>query len=185
MGLTLWLVPSSSDSERLKRIMNVRPNPQLNSETSYPKFEPHITLASLPDPVPSLDTLLSSIPHAQSALPVTFDAIEVGDHYFRSVYIAVHPSPALLELHRHVHDKLGIPPKTPKYPHISLCYVNDEDAAAGERDKYFQELEKSGKIRKDGSSVSLNCGESGEEDWLSRFESTEIWLARCEGPVEI
>lgn len=160
------------------------PESYLTSQTSYPKFEPHITLASIPEPSPSLDAIVSSIPDAQPALPVTFDTVQVGDHYFRSVYVAVHPNPALLELHRHVHENLGIAPKTPKYPHISLCYINDDDAASGERDKYFQALEKSGKIRKDGSNVSLNCGKPGEEDWLSGFDSPEIWLARCEGPVE-
>ncbi|KAJ7221043.1 2',3'-cyclic-nucleotide 3'-phosphodiesterase [Mycena haematopus] len=164
--------------------MMLRPEPHLPSDTSYPKFEPHITLASIPDSMSSLDTILSSIPDAQPALPITFDAIEVGDHYFRSVYVAVHLSPALVELHRHVHEKLGIPPRTPKYPHISLCYINDDDAAAGERDKYFQQLEKSAKIRQDETSVSLNCGEPGEEDWLPGFHAPEIWITRCQGPVE-
>ncbi|KAJ7775193.1 2',3'-cyclic-nucleotide 3'-phosphodiesterase [Mycena metata] len=183
MGLTLWLVPSPQDSSRLQKIMQIRPNSQ-SSEASYPEFYPHITLASLPDPAPSLATILSSIPDAQLALPITFDAVEVGDHFFRSVYIAVHPTAALRDLHQHVHAKLAIPEKTPKFPHISLCYITDDDAAAGERTKYFQELEQSGRIRKDTDSVSLNCGGSNEDDWLSGFDSPEIWIARCEGPVE-
>ncbi|KAJ7087737.1 2',3'-cyclic-nucleotide 3'-phosphodiesterase, partial [Mycena epipterygia] len=183
-GLTLWLVPSASDSARLKNIMDTRPKSQSNSEASYPQFQPHITLASFPDPAPSLAAILSSISQAQPALPVTFDAVEVGDHFFRSVYLAVHPTPALLDLHRHVHAKLEIPPKTPKYPHISLCYISDEDAASGERAKYFQELQDSGKIRENGNSISLNCGGLSEEDWFSGFESPEIWVTRCEGPVE-
>ncbi|KAJ7940325.1 hypothetical protein B0H13DRAFT_6486 [Mycena leptocephala] len=167
--------------------MDVRPTrkSQLISETSYPKFYPHITLASLPDPAPSLDTILSSIPDVPPALPITFTAVSAGDHYFRSVYIAAHLSPALADLHAHVHAKLGIPANTPKYPHLSLCYISDDDAAAGERAKYFQELETTGKLRRDGtSSVSLDCGEPGEEDWMSGFQAAEIWVARCEGPVE-
>jgi len=180
MGLSLWLVPSPEDSARLQKIMQIRPSESQSSETSYPKFHPHITLASLPDPVPSLATILSSIPDAQRALPITFDAVEVGDHFFRAVYIAVRPTAALRDLHHHVHAKLDIPEKTPKYPHISLCYIKE----AGERTKYSQELEQSGRIRKDGNSVSLNCGESNEDDWLSEFNFPEIWIARCEGPVE-
>ncbi|KAJ7685475.1 2',3'-cyclic-nucleotide 3'-phosphodiesterase [Mycena polygramma] len=184
MGLTLWIVPSAADSDRLKIIMDVRPNgkSQLSSESSYPKFHPHITLASIPDPAPSLETILSSIPDAR--LPISFASVEIGDHYFRSVYLAVHATPALLDLHHHVHAKLAIPAKTPKYPHISLCYINDNDAAAGERTSYFQELEKRGRVRQGDASVSLNCGEAGEEDWINGFESPEIWIARCEGPVE-
>ncbi|KAJ6597227.1 2',3'-cyclic-nucleotide 3'-phosphodiesterase [Mycena vulgaris] len=162
-----------------------RPPPsQSTSEASYPKFQPHITLAALPDAAPSLAEILASIPAAQRALPIEFDAVEVGDHFFRSVYLAVHTTPALLDLHHHVHDALRILPKTPKFPHISLCYINDADAAAGERTRYFQALESAGKIRADGGSVSLNCGEPGVDDWLSSFDSPEIWIARCDGPVE-
>ncbi|KAJ7438496.1 2',3'-cyclic-nucleotide 3'-phosphodiesterase [Mycena latifolia] len=188
MGLTLWLVPSPSDSARLKKIMDARPASQLQSisDASYPSFQPHITLAALPDPAPSPAAILAAIPDALPALSITFDAVEVGDHFFRSVYLAIRPTPALLDLHDHVHAVLGIPPKTPKYPHISLCYITDEDAAAGERARYFQALESAGRIRADdGGSVSLNCGEpGGEEDWISGFDSPEIWVARCEGPVE-
>ncbi|KAF7363729.1 Cyclic phosphodiesterase [Mycena sanguinolenta] len=180
-GLTLWLVPSPSDSERLKKIMTPRTKSDLISDASYPQFEPHITLASIPDS--SLDAIVSSIPTTQPALPIAFDAIEVGDHYFRSVYIAVHLSEALVELHRHVHEKLGITsPRTPKFPHVSLCYIADEDATAGERDRYFQQLQ--GSIRRNGTTVSLNCGEPGEADWVSSFEAREIWVTRCKGPVE-
>ncbi|KAJ6502219.1 2',3'-cyclic-nucleotide 3'-phosphodiesterase [Mycena sanguinolenta] len=180
-SLTLWLVPSASDSERLKKIMIPRTKPDSISNASYPQFEPHITLASIPNS--SLDAILSSIPASQPTLPIAFDAIEVRDHYFRSVYIPVHLSEALVELHRHVHDKLGITsPRTPKFPHISLCYISDEDAAAGERDRYFQQLQ--GSIHRDGTGVSLNCGEPGEEDWVSGFDAREIWVMRCKGPVE-
>jgi 2',3'-cyclic-nucleotide 3'-phosphodiesterase len=167
--------------------MDTRPESQLSAtNASYPKFQPHITLAALPDsdPVPSISAILKSIPQSQRPLPITFDAVEVGDHFFRSVYLAVHATPALLALHNHVHSALRIEPKTPKYPHISLCYISDEDAADGERKRYFDALDRAGRIRADGTSVSLNCGEPGEDDWLSGFDSPEIWIARCEGPVE-
>ncbi|KAJ7510170.1 2',3'-cyclic-nucleotide 3'-phosphodiesterase [Mycena galericulata] len=189
LGLTLWLVPSQVDTARLRTIMDIRPSTDL-LEASYPRFQPHITLASLSDdPPPSSDTIrsiLSSIPQGKRPLSITFDAVEVGDHFFRSVYIAVHPSDDLLDLHRDVHAKLGITnPKTPKYPHISLCYISDDDAKVGERTNYFHQLQASGRIRQVGNSVSLNCRDrDGEDDWLSGFESPEIWIARCEGPVE-
>ncbi|KAJ6525756.1 2',3'-cyclic-nucleotide 3'-phosphodiesterase, partial [Mycena capillaripes] len=155
-----------------------------SSETSYPKFHPHITLASIPDPAPSVATIVSSIPAAQSSLDIKFDAVEVGDHYFRSVYLKVQSTRALFDLHTHVHERLGILAKTPKYPHLSLCYINDDDAAAGERTKYFQALEKGAKIDQNVTGVNLNCGGPGEEDWLSEFYAPEIWIVRCEGPVE-
>ncbi|KAK7037997.1 cyclic phosphodiesterase [Favolaschia claudopus] len=182
MGLSLWLVPSPADSERLKRLM-IPPTASSTLAPSYPTFEPHITLASLPPTVSSLDFILSSNLHVGAAIPLTCDGVEVGDHYFRSVYIAVGLSPVLRDLHSQVHQKLGIPPKTPKFPHMSLCYISDGDAAAGERDRFYQGLQHTGKIRNEGSSVSLNCGGFGE-DWLSTFYCQEIWLVSCEGPVE-
>ncbi|KAJ7219584.1 2',3'-cyclic-nucleotide 3'-phosphodiesterase, partial [Mycena pura] len=186
--LTLWLVPSASDSARLKRFMGTRPNSQSTSvsEASYPQFHPHVTLASLPDPEPPQAAILASIPDTLRALSISFDRVQVGDHYFRSVYLAVHPTQDLLDLHHHVHAALGIAPRTPKYPHLSLCYINDDDAAAGERTRYFDELQNAGKIRAndEGASVSLNCGDVSDDDWLSGFQSPEIWITRCGGPVE-
>ncbi|KAJ7286153.1 hypothetical protein C8J57DRAFT_658760 [Mycena rebaudengoi] len=164
--------------------MDRRPEQHSHSDASYSKFEPHITLAALPEPVPSLEAIISSIPESQPALPISFDSIEVGSHFFRSVYLAVHLTPALSHLHDHIHAQLGIVPKTPAYPHISLCYISDADAATGERSRYLKELEDSGKVRRTNDSVSLNCGEPGEEEWISGFQLPEIWITRCEGPVE-
>ncbi|KAJ7156989.1 2',3'-cyclic-nucleotide 3'-phosphodiesterase [Mycena crocata] len=185
MGVTLWIVPSATDCARLRKIMDARPSKsQPNSEASYPHFYPHITLASLPDTVSSHDAIVAAISAGQQAPSISFSSVQVGDHYFRSVFLAVHPSAALLELHRHVHATLEITPRTPKYPHLSLCYIADEDFV--ERSAYFQELQQSGKIRgnEETNGVSINCGASGEDDWLSEFEAAEIWITRCEGPVE-
>ncbi|KAJ7632906.1 2',3'-cyclic-nucleotide 3'-phosphodiesterase [Roridomyces roridus] len=173
-GLALWLVPSDADTAKLKTIMDIHPSL---------RFQPHITVASLPPDIPhDLEHTLSSI---SQEFRVSFDTVEIGDHFFRSVYIAVHPSDEMLALHRAVHTKLGIiNPRTPKYPHMSLCYISDEDAP--ERTKYLQQLQSSGRIRQDGTSVSLNSreGDGSEDVWVSGFQAAELWLVDCTGPVD-
>lgn len=161
--------------------MNTRP---VELHPTYPKFEPHITLAALPSTV-DISDIRSAIPTAQKSLKADFQAIEVGNHFFRSVYLKIKPNPALSELHRHVHAVLGVEPRTPLYPHLSLCYIDDKDAANGAREKFLEVLDSQGKIRRGANSgVLLNCGVGEkEEDWLGGFEVQEIWIANCEGPV--
>ncbi|KAF5373594.1 hypothetical protein D9758_000808 [Tetrapyrgos nigripes] len=188
MGVTLWIVPSEQDIKRLRRIMDLRPaDSQVKSSASYPKFDPHITLAALPpDANIPLSKLKESIPTALPALEIQFNSVDTGSHFFRSVYIAVRLSPELSELHSKVHAALGVDPRTPSFPHISLCYITDEDAANGERERFRQTLVDSGKLRSNSDgTVSLNCAEAGEEDdWMTGFTSPEIWITTCDGPVE-
>ncbi|THU80124.1 LigT-like protein [Dendrothele bispora CBS 962.96] len=187
MGVTFWIVPSEQDRHKLRRIMDLRPSDsQKQSDNSYPRFNPHITLASLPSSSDiSLEKLRNAVPQSQPALNITFQSVDVGEHFFRSVYIAILPSPELAALHKKVHEALDIEPRTPSFPHISLCYISDEDAANGERLRYKQMLIDSGRLRAnpDGT-VSLNCGNDEREDWLSGFVAPEIWITTCDGPVE-
>ncbi|PBK92918.1 LigT-like protein [Armillaria gallica] len=184
MGITLWIVPSSTCAAKLKHIMNVRPVPPTTttSSSSYPRFDPHITLLSLPvDSPTSISVLRDAIASIQLSLDIEFKSIDIGTHFFRSVYIAVQLTPALAEIHTHVHKKVGVEPKTPKYPHMSLCYITDEDAQQGEREAFYRTIE--GKTRKEGEGVSLDCGELTEE-WIGGFVASEIWIAECNGPIE-
>lgn len=153
-----------------------------HSSTTYPNFEPHITLASVhsDSPVP-LSTIRESVPTSQRVFQVKFESIEVGDHYFRSVYIVIQLDKVLKDLHRVVHEKLGVAPRTPKYPHMSLVYIGDEDAAKGEREMYFEELKKRNLI-----TTAHDGSELGTVDTkpIASFLASEIWVVKCEGPVE-
>jgi len=114
---------------------------------------------------------------------VKFESIEVGDHYFRSVYIAIQPADVLKDLHRIVHEKLGVAPRTPKYPHMSLVYISDEDAAKGERERYYEELKKRNLITtttQDGDEL----GSKKDAETIAGFSAPEIWVVKCVGPVE-
>ncbi|KAF9009779.1 hypothetical protein BDZ89DRAFT_1104561 [Hymenopellis radicata] len=142
--------------------MDIRPR---TLEASYPSFEPHITLLSLPaDSTISLPELRASIP-TSTPLKISFNSVNIENHFFRSVYIA---------------------PRTPLFPHISLCYITDEDAALGERTSFYNALKDAGRMKptKDNAGVSLNCSQGAGEDWASTFEASEVWIAECNGPVE-
>ncbi|KJA27131.1 hypothetical protein HYPSUDRAFT_131664 [Hypholoma sublateritium FD-334 SS-4] len=157
---------------------------------SYPKFHPHITLASLPLGMEvDLDNVERSIPKIEEPLACQFAAVETGSHYYRSVYIRIKLSAELVSLHKHIHDALQVEPRTPAFPHLSLCYIDDIDAADGERYRYYNALQKAGRIQHspgnfESEGISLFCGGHGEGDWLGRIIAREIWVVRCEGAVD-
>lgn len=183
-AFTLWIMPPRSTADELKKIMEIRKD-KPHSSTTYPAFEPHITLASVHSDTPiPLSTIHESVPATQRAFQVKFKSVDVGDHYFRSVYVAVHLDESLTELHRVVHEKLGVSPRTPKYPHMSLVYVNDEDAANGERNRYYEELKERNLIATGAEGVELRASASADGKWIGGFLAGEIWVTKCVGPVE-
>ncbi|KDR81712.1 hypothetical protein GALMADRAFT_239860 [Galerina marginata CBS 339.88] len=192
MGLSLWIVPDEKDAVKLEHLMRLCQNdPSISlTSASYPNFYPHITLASFPLSMGNdLDSIGFCIQKSGAPVRCTFASVDIGTHYFRSVYVAIKVTPDLVSLHERVHKELGTEPRTPAFPHMSLCYIGDIDAAAGERERYHEELKKNGKIKmtsqdEDEKTVCLNCGSSGTIDWMDNFEAHEVWAVRCEGPVE-
>ena len=156
------------------------------SSSSYPNFAPHITLASFPSSLAiPLSTIRSALPTFPSPVAAEFKSVEIGNNFFRSVFLAIAPTHVLSSLHEQIHSKLGIDARTPLFPHLSLAYIYDEDAKHGERDRFVRSLEIAGKIRREGEEhVALNCGGPGAEDWLSGFLATEVLIVDCDGPVE-
>ena len=189
-GLTLWIVPDDENTEKLQSIMQIKRGPSL-VQASYPAFHPHITLVSPPvsleDHLASIEACLAK--YRTLTRPICrFKSVDIGNHYYRSVYVAIQPTLELLEMHKHFHVILKVKPKTPVFPHVSLCYIDDADAENGERQAFYDALKEAGKLRatkKDGNEgVSLNCGSNTQEEWIDHFEASEIWGVLCEGPVE-
>lgn len=173
----------------IKPIMHLRPEDSDRIDaTSYPMFYPHITLAAqLPTTMENdPDVLRSLIPLQDAPLTCSFASIDIGDAYFRSVYVAIKPTFQLLDLHEKVHENLEIETRTPIFPHLSLVYIADADGAK-ERIKYYDLLQKGRKLKfntREDAGVSLNFGSEGEEDWVDRFDATEVWAVKCDGPIE-
>ncbi|KAJ4472064.1 2',3'-cyclic-nucleotide 3'-phosphodiesterase [Lentinula aciculospora] len=189
--VTLWIVPSDEESAKLRRILSIGSSTTTSSETqSYPAFHPHITLAAPPSSTSlTLEQLRHSIPNPLPIkFPFHFKSVNTGDHYFRSVYIAIQLSPVLISLHADVHASLDLEPRTPMFPHLSLCYITDKDDNIGEeRQRWRDQLEASGRIRNtssEGSGVELNCSvDDAGDDWISELTANEIWFVDCVGPV--
>jgi len=183
MGTSLWLVPSKDDSEKLKAIMeSYHPTSNISS-SSFPKFQPHVTLTTVPSSPEAQSALRSAVPRSQPSVPVHFKSVQVGYRYFTSVFISVHNIPALDELHSNIHRALQMEPKTPMFPHLSLCYVDDVDAE--ERTNYYEHLRNSGILDENETEggARLKYGDA-DSDWIDCYEGCEIWVAQCEGPVE-
>jgi len=190
-GVALWIVPDDENAEKLQKVMQIKRGPSL-AQASYPTFHPHITLVS---PPVSLEDHLASIKacvakYRALSLPICrFKSVDIGNYYYRSVYVAIQPTLELLDMHKYFHDILRIEPITPAFPHLSLCYIDDADAENGERQAFYDTLKDAGELRaikKDGEveGVSLNCGSNTQEEWIDHFKASEIWAVLCEGPVE-
>jgi 2',3'-cyclic-nucleotide 3'-phosphodiesterase len=234
-GIAVWLVPSEAESARLQKLMSRHPEPSVPH--SFPHFHPHITLAAISvaphqpplpaaavavsthDQAPDLDPILypdptvllalrEAVPLGQRAVHVRFARVLAGDHYFRSIYVAIAPSPELVQLRSALalaQNQGGPkgpgagtgtgPDSPPAFPHLSLYYVADEEAHA--RERFLQELEREEVVKHsaDGLSVNLRCvgdggdgggvEDAGESDgWLEGCMCTQIWMMDCGGPVE-
>ena len=171
--------------------MRLKPQDRIFKATSsYPKVYPHITLAYLPAAMENnLEAIRALIPTRDTPLQCGFASVDVGNTYFRSVYIAVCPSVEIMDLHKRVHENLGEEPKTPAFPHLSLVYIADEDATEGERMVHYDLLKQKGIIGEKSTEgedrVSLNCAYDGEgHGWMDFIDASEVWVVKCEGPVE-
>lgn len=190
IGFTLWIVPSATEAKMIEAIMHLRPEGSNGTDaTSYAKFYPHITLAAqLPTTMEdNPDVLRSLIPLQDAPLTCSFASIDIGDAYFRSVYVAIKPSFQLLDLHKKVHENLQIETRTPIFPHLSLVYIADADGSK-ERRRYYDLLEKGRKVKINDTGeavgVSLNFGSEAEEYWVDHFDAREVWAVKCDGPAE-
>ena len=181
---------------------------------SFPRFYPHVTLATIKPAASATTTPTSSeahptatsepgytssrekaaallalreaMPLGQTAVDVRFGRLIAGDDYYRSVYVALLLSRELVELRAALSAALGSPgPGPPAFPHLSLYYIADEDAHA--RTRVMQELERENVVAPsaDERGIVLRCG-SGPDGpvTLDGFTGTQLWMVDCEGPVE-
>jgi 2'-5' RNA ligase len=180
-SISLWLVAPDTDANHISQCMkNLCPlPPTIHSPNSFPTFTPHVTLLSLHVPLGSISTTAIDLRNAISSatasnagpIPITFASIESGSHFYRSVFVAVHDSGALRTLHASVHASMSAEPRTPKFPHMSLCYIDDADAQL--REQVAKDA-----ILVDGG-ASLVYGQQGE--LIQGFDCQEIWIMEC-GP---
>ncbi|CUA74955.1 hypothetical protein RSOLAG22IIIB_01590 [Rhizoctonia solani] len=167
MGLSLWLVPSPSEFERLQPVLD-----DLAKHGKGPAFQPHVTLVSVPT-----STRIPPLGFDQTPpMILRFLKVQTGKSYFQSVLIAIEPNSALVNAHDSVRQALGcpLPPGGSYFPHLSLFYGDD------------QELKESlvRRLYEQGTAVPRE-GEAGDTvAGMSQIHVEEVWLVRSEGPPE-
>lgn len=115
---SLWLLPDPESGARFAAI-----NESLASRCRGPRFAPHLTLlggiAGAPDALRARATLLAG---GLEPLPAGLGTIEWRDLYYRCLYLAVAPSPGLLEARRAAESTFPEAVAKVFEPHISLLY---------------------------------------------------------------
>lgn len=158
------------------------------SEATYPTFYPHITLASLPPLIGAslhdVDKAIRESILSRQRVRAPFRSVDIGDHYFRSVYIAIELTPELDTLRRQVYTALNLEKESPLFPHLSLCYISDDDAARGERKRLHGHLTSTGLKREFVRDSGISGVGLGVEAEIDGFDICEVWVVQCEGPVE-
>ena len=86
-GFSLWIVPEGDVRRRLAALIA-----ELARRFGGPVFDPHVTLlAGLPGPAESVIARAEEVMRVSNPFPVRFVGPELGDGYFRSLYLRVEP----------------------------------------------------------------------------------------------
>lgn len=133
-----------------------------------PIFQPHITFGTFPSDL-DVSTIESALANVDLRRNIRFADVKTGSTFFQSVFIAVVPNPVLEELLKTVHDTLGLPTKTPEFPHMSLFYGDHR------KQEIADELRLSGTVKEVEGGVSV-AGIHG-------LKLAAPWIVLCDGPV--
>jgi len=82
-------------------------------------------------------------------------------------------------IYESIHKSLGREANRPKFPHLSLFYI--DDAEGGERARMMEELITSGQVSPAEDGVKVRAETGG---WMDGFLGREIWFVDCDGPAE-
>ncbi|KAG1766118.1 2',3'-cyclic-nucleotide 3'-phosphodiesterase, partial [Suillus placidus] len=190
LGYALWLVPSEPQAGALRHLMNFRPKhyrSSTHSSRSYPRFDPHITLATFS--CPYRPSLYQFMPANVNSIPVYFQSMKIGNNYFGSLSIAVSRTRELVDLHelivKHLQKANKIHHTSHSFPQMSLFYL--DEAFRGERLQLGNALRQSGRVyERNVTDVALNCtldGAAPQFHAMKGFHGSEIWLVDCTGAV--
>jgi 2'-5' RNA ligase len=117
-GYALWLMPAEPMFNLLAGEIA-----RLSREYVTPQFDPHVTLLG-GITLPEEDTLARSAALAGSMKPFQVELGEIGylDEYFRSLFIRVVLSDAIIKARQSACEVFGHGDKPPYMPHVSLVY---------------------------------------------------------------
>lgn len=135
---SLWLMPPAGPRERFAALIQT-----LSARLGTPRFDPHVTLCSIPGAIAEQDVVARTSALAGQLAPVTIRLSEVAytEEYFRSLYICADRTPELLNAHRRACRHFAGTPESDYMPHLSLVYgdlpADDKERIIGEIGRRF------------------------------------------------
>ncbi|KAG1884187.1 hypothetical protein F4604DRAFT_1511737, partial [Suillus subluteus] len=165
------------------------PHGRSSHSRSYPRFDPHITLATFW--CPHRPSIFQFVPTGAKTTPVQFESMKVGDDFLNSLTIVAAKSSELMGLRDSVMDHMKenfMRASSPSFPHMSLFYL--DESFKGERSLLRKQLLETGRVHeKTGgeANFTLNCTVDGAGpyfDAMKGFEGMEIWLVDITEGVE-
>lgn len=170
--------------------MDTTPLPTLASPP-LGKFEPHITLGTVPSDTP-VELLRQAIPADTQPLTVKFSRAESQDTFFRSAIVHCERTSELDSLLLTVKSSLegpggdalkgGVKVQAIDFPHVSLYYIDDERAE--QRKPALEQMFEDGTLVQEEDGLAIRLGGEGKEDLVRGFVAEEIWVALCDGPLD-
>lgn len=113
----LWLVPQNEAEQRFVSVIET-----LSSQHNCPRFAPHVTLVSgLADPEQDLIDKTENLAREMEQIPVTATGFAMEPYYFKSFYLKLDPSAALLLAYQRATQSFSTSAES-YAPHVSLLY---------------------------------------------------------------
>ena len=117
-GLFLWLSPADTEASALSALIL-----ELSDRLGTPRFEPHLTLLPLPQgqAKAEVERRAGSLADRLAPLTLPLRGLLGEPDFYRALYAAVEPTPALLSARAEARA-LFPSPDAPWRPHLSLAY---------------------------------------------------------------
>ncbi|KAH7103568.1 hypothetical protein BKA62DRAFT_45668 [Auriculariales sp. MPI-PUGE-AT-0066] len=179
-GYALWLVPVEHESTELQAIMRFRPARRRHSDRptrSYPKFHPHVTLATFDD-LPANFHLNEIVPQS-SDITAQYTHLERGETYLGAMKLMMTAPAALTQFRADILrqlQRMGMENKTRRFPHLSLFYVEEAD----ERQRLHRGLQSRKFFTDDFTgNLTVKANPKASGPGIQQFTCGEVWLVNC------
>lgn len=146
---------------------------------SYPRFAPHITLATFADLPPALD--IDDLPiFGRDLKPPVLNYVswKQGDTYLGALSLKLSQPRELLRLHRAITDYLDalrVQWKSRNFPHMSLFYVDESKERIRLVEALGHYLKRIGTSNVDNRTLDRH----NRSTPFTRFTGAEVWLVDC------
>lgn len=152
LQVSIWLVPTKSDSESLGRIMRV-----LAQEFEAPEFNPHVTLYSTKIPAENLAQLKENLKNrVKDFNSLTLNVLGIGQNsnLFKTLFLQLQNSKELNNLYKTIKTILGKYRNYELDAHLSLLYK--EGLSTEEKINSIENIEFSQEVKFDKIAIKVS-----------------------------